>query len=198
MFSQGVPMLVAGDEIGRTQQGNNNAYCHDNRSRGWTGSAAAEELLSFVKRLTQLRREHPLFRRRTFFHGPVAHRRDEGHRMADSEAREITKMNGGWSRCAVWACSCRDAASSNATNGARRLRMMTWCCRSSAQDGQIDFHLPGPAPPTAWTALIDTARDDGANGPYQAGQPLSAAGQVAGAAALQRRNEAPARVTLRR
>ncbi|MEV4094879.1 glycogen debranching protein GlgX [Streptosporangium saharense] len=69
--SQGVPMLLAGDEFGRTQGGNNNAYCQDNEISwiDWSAAGTDKELLDFVRSLSELRREHPVFRRRRFFHG---------------------------------------------------------------------------------------------------------------------------------
>ena len=71
LLSQGVPMLLAGDEIGRSQGGNNNAYCQDNETSwvDWTMSEERESLLEFTSRLIRLRREHPVFRRRDFFQG---------------------------------------------------------------------------------------------------------------------------------
>ena len=68
-LSQGVPMLLAGDELGRTQRGNNNAYCQDNEISWLDWSAIDDELLSFVARLSKLRHRHPVFRRRRFFEG---------------------------------------------------------------------------------------------------------------------------------
>jgi glycogen operon protein len=70
-LSQGVPMLVAGDETGRTQFGNNNAYCQDNEVSWirWDLGEDARQLLAFVQRLIRLRNSHPLFRRRTYFRG---------------------------------------------------------------------------------------------------------------------------------
>ncbi|MEK8088393.1 glycogen debranching protein GlgX [Thermithiobacillus plumbiphilus] len=71
LLSQGVPMITAGDEIGRTQQGNNNAYCQDNEISwvNWDLCAEDESLLNFVQRLIQLRKTHPVFHRRNFFQG---------------------------------------------------------------------------------------------------------------------------------
>jgi isoamylase len=66
LFSQGVPMLTAGDELGRTQQGNNNAYCHDSPLSWLDWENADQELLQFAKELVGLRNKHPLFRRRTY------------------------------------------------------------------------------------------------------------------------------------
>ena len=65
-FSQGVPMLVAGDELGRTQGGNNNAYCQDNETSWLDWEGADRALLAFVTRLIALRKKHPSFRRRTY------------------------------------------------------------------------------------------------------------------------------------
>jgi isoamylase len=69
--SQGVPMLLAGDEMGRTQGGNNNAYCQDNEVSwvDWTRAASERDLMDFTRAMSALRREHPVFRRRRFFSG---------------------------------------------------------------------------------------------------------------------------------
>ena len=68
-LSQGVPMLLAGDERGRTQGGNNNAYCQDNEISWMDWGTFDESLLQFTRRLVQLRAEHPVFRRRRWFQG---------------------------------------------------------------------------------------------------------------------------------
>jgi isoamylase len=69
LLSQGVPMLLGGDELGRTQRGNNNAWCQDNEVSWFDWAAADEELLEFTRRLIRLRREHSVFRRTDFFAG---------------------------------------------------------------------------------------------------------------------------------
>src|ERR1700752_2953952 len=69
LLSQGVPMLLGGDEIGRTQHGNNNAWCQDNELSWFDWESADGDLLGFVRRLIHLRREHPVFRRETFLTG---------------------------------------------------------------------------------------------------------------------------------
>jgi isoamylase len=70
-LSQGIPMMAAGDEIGRTQGGNNNAYCQDNEISwvDWSRAAGERDLLIFTQKLARLRRRHPVFRRRRFFKG---------------------------------------------------------------------------------------------------------------------------------
>ncbi|HEX5523053.1 MAG TPA: glycogen debranching protein GlgX [Pedococcus sp.] len=75
LTSQGVPMLLHGDEIGRTQGGNNNGYCQDNEISWvhWDLNPEQQELLEFTRRLVELRSEHPVFRRRRFFAGSADH-----------------------------------------------------------------------------------------------------------------------------
>ncbi|WP_457028208.1 glycogen debranching protein GlgX [Kitasatospora sp. P5_F3] len=81
LLSQGVPMLSHGDELGRTQHGNNNAYCQDNELSWvhWPKNGTPEsELLEFTQGMIWLRRDHPVFRRRRFFHGrPVSGTHDD-------------------------------------------------------------------------------------------------------------------------
>jgi isoamylase len=88
-LSQGVPMLLAGDEIGRTQGGNNNAYCQDNEMSwvDWTRATGSRDLLEFTRRMARLRSRHPVFRRRRFFEGPadIAWLTPAGEEMSDED-----------------------------------------------------------------------------------------------------------------
>jgi glycogen operon protein len=95
-LSQGVPMLLGGDELGRTQQGNNNAWCQDNEISwyDWEVDEPGERLLAFTRRLIQLRRDHPVFRRAHFLLGRTANGsglpdvwwvRSDGLRMAQHD-----------------------------------------------------------------------------------------------------------------
>jgi isoamylase len=72
-LSQGVPMLLGGDEIGRTQRGNNNAYCQDNETAWYDWAHADTELLQFTRRLIGFRHRHPVFCRRRWFQGRLIH-----------------------------------------------------------------------------------------------------------------------------
>jgi glycogen operon protein len=83
ILSQGVPMLLGGDEIGRTQRGNNNAYCQDNETSwvDWNLDGPRQEMLEFTRFLTQLFRKHPALRRRKFF---------QGRKIRGSEVKDIT------------------------------------------------------------------------------------------------------------
>jgi glycogen operon protein len=69
LLSQGVPMLLAGDELGRSQQGNNNAYCQDNEISWINWDAADKDLIKFTAKLIQLRKSHPAFSRKHWFQG---------------------------------------------------------------------------------------------------------------------------------
>jgi isoamylase len=86
LLSQGIPMLLGGDEMGRTQGGNNNAYCQDNETSWYDWGSVDEELVEFTKALIQLRREHPAFRRRRWFLGrPIRGSVDLGWFRPDGE-----------------------------------------------------------------------------------------------------------------
>jgi glycogen operon protein len=69
LFSQGVPMLLGGDELGRSQHGNNNAWCQDNELSWFRWEEADDDLVEFTKRLIRLRRDHPVFHRSSFLSG---------------------------------------------------------------------------------------------------------------------------------
>ena len=78
LLSEGVPLLLGGDEFARSQSGNNNAYCQDNELTwlDWNAAAKNSDLVDFTARLCRLREQHPVFRRRQFFSGAPAHEHD--------------------------------------------------------------------------------------------------------------------------
>jgi isoamylase len=95
-LSQGIPMLLGGDEMGRTQRGNNNAYCQDNELSWfeWPPTETGRRLMDFTRRLIRLKHANPVFHRRTFFQGrriqgsavkDLAWFRPDGHEMTDEE-----------------------------------------------------------------------------------------------------------------
>jgi isoamylase len=99
LLSQGVPMLLAGDAVGHTQRGNNNAYCQDNEISwiDWDPAAVDAELLGFVRKVIGLRKNHPAFRRRNFFQGraikgaeikDILWLRPDGEEMTDEEWKQ--------------------------------------------------------------------------------------------------------------
>ncbi len=96
LLSTGVPMLCGGDELGRTQQGNNNAYCQDNEISwvDWDLAEWQEDLLETVRFLAGMRREHPVLRQRSFFTGRPAH--PDGTRDLDWFDGDGAPMGAGW------------------------------------------------------------------------------------------------------
>ena len=97
MLSQGVPMILGGDELGRTQNGNNNAYCQDNELSWFDWDHRNGDLVAYTQRLINLRRSHPVFRRRYFFQGRPLHGesvsdiawfRADGSEMTDDDWQE--------------------------------------------------------------------------------------------------------------
>jgi isoamylase len=97
LLSQGIPMLVGGDEIGRTQHGNNNAYCQDNEISWFDWAQADRELLEFTRRVIALHADHPAFRRRGWFKGrplrgtrvsDIAWFRPDGQEMSEQDWHE--------------------------------------------------------------------------------------------------------------
>ncbi|MFZ1201297.1 MAG: glycogen debranching protein GlgX [Desulfobacterales bacterium] len=94
LLSQGVPMLLGGDEAGRTQGGNNNAYCQDNEVSWFDWENVDEDLLSFCRVIIQYRKDHPVLRRRRWFQGRPIHGSEvediawfnlEGQQMAEED-----------------------------------------------------------------------------------------------------------------
>jgi glycogen operon protein len=93
-LSQGVPMLVAGDEISRSQNGNNNAYCQDNEISWVNWEAADKDLLQFTRKLIRLRNEHPVFHRKRWFKGqPIKDVGVEDIAWFQPEGTEMTEEN---------------------------------------------------------------------------------------------------------
>jgi len=162
--SQGVPMLMAGDEVGRTQGGNNNAYCQDNEVSwlDWKLAGDFTGLLEFTRALAELRREHPVFRRRRFFRGHSAagdHLADviwltpSGHQMTDHDwktpyARAMMVFLNG------------DAITEPGPHG-ERVRDESFLVLLSAHNEPLPFTLPGSAFGESWAVVIDTAATDG-------------------------------------
>ena len=149
LLSQGVPMLTAGDELGRTQRGNNNAYCHDSELSWVDWENADQDLLQFAKRVLGLRQKHPLFRRRTY-------PKPENTTWLSPEGREMTHED--WhlpfARC-VGMLMVGQRLAERDERGAP-LMDDDLLLLLNAHDEAIPFNLPqGP-----WSVLLDTARPE--------------------------------------
>ena len=160
-LSQGVPMLLHGDETGRTQRGNNNGYCQDNDITWLDWAHVDEELLRFTAAVSQLRREHPVFRRRRFFDGrPV--RRGEGTRLPDiawftPDSQEMTEEDweAGFGKSVAVFLNGEGIPDRNARG--ERVVDDSFIMIFNAHDGSIDFTLPPSAWGAKWEIVLDTA-----------------------------------------
>jgi len=164
LLSQGVPMLLAGDELGRTQRGNNNAYCQDNEISwmDWERSRDFAPLSAFTERLVALRRQHSIFRRKWFFLGrPVNGSGTKDMIWLTPQGVEMTAED--WqqpyARCVGVYLS--GAALTETDARGRRLRDDSFLLLFNAHHETIAFTLPGYAAGGAWDPLIDTAAEDG-------------------------------------
>ncbi|MEV4294521.1 glycogen debranching protein GlgX [Microbispora rosea] len=166
--SQGVPMLLAGDEFGRTQHGNNNAYCQDNDTSwiDWSLIRQEGDLLDFVRRLAALRRAHPVFKRRRFFQG---HSFGDGSRdiiwltPSGTEMTDDDWDTGYAKSLAVYVNG--DAISEPGPRG-ERISDETFLLLINAHHENLTFALPGPELGAAWRPVLDTADEDVRDDPY--------------------------------
>jgi glycogen operon protein len=156
LFSQGVPMLVAGDELGRTQRGNNNAYCHDSELSWMDWDNANLALLEFTRKLIRLRNEHPLFRRRTYFRGrEVREARMKDISWLNAEGAEMSDED--WARSSARSLGVLISGRglSERDELGRPVEDDDVLLLVNAHDDSVAFALPG-AEGERWDALIDT------------------------------------------
>ena len=181
LLSQGVPMLLAGDERNRTQSGNNNAYCQDNPISwiDWQLDDAGRELLAFTRQLIQIRAAHPALHRRKFFQGRSIHGsavrdvewfRPDGQELSDDEWNEAPvrclgmQLNG--QLMDEW-----DERGQHIHDDILLLLL-------NAHAEPVPFTLPGAPEAPPWEPLIDTARpNDAALAPQRPGTPYDLQGR---------------------
>ncbi len=157
LLSQGTPMILVGDEFGRTQQGNNNAYCQDNEISwvNWDIPPAGQELLRFARRLTRLRRTYPILRRERFLTGAY----NEEFQIKDvtwitPAATEMTDENwsDGNSLCLGVVLDGRAQPTGIHRIGSDRTLMLIL----NAYHDMVTFTLPTVNGGDGWIRLIDT------------------------------------------
>ncbi|MFF7092185.1 glycogen debranching protein GlgX [Streptomyces rubradiris] len=166
LLSQGIPMLCHGDELGRTQRGNNNAYCQDNEISwvDWEPTEEQRALTAFTRRLIALRAAHPVLRRRRFFRGETA--TNPRQPLPDlvwlrPDAREMTDRD--WQRAdahSVGAFLNGDAIAERDPHG-RRMLDDSFLLLVNGYWEPVVFRLPDDSFGERWTTLIDTADPDG-------------------------------------
>ncbi len=178
LLSQGVPMICGGDEMGRTQHGNNNAYAQDNEISwiGWELAEADQRLLDFTRRVAKLRTDHPVFRRRHFFQG----RRIRGSQLEDitwlrPDGKEMTEgeWNSGFTACFGMRLG-GDAMLEWDDHGERVLDDTFLILFNGAPSDQ-PFTLPTATTPVSWEFVLDTVDDakGEASESWPAGETLS-------------------------
>jgi len=159
LLSQGVPMLLAGDEIGRTQQGNNNAYCQDNAISWLDWINADNELLEFSRRASALRRAHPVFRSRRFFEGrPV--NGGNGHRdIAWHMPSGESMTDHDWHVSYAHSLTVYLNGQAISTLGPRGERVVDddFVLLFNAHAEPMDFRLPEHLQSAGWHCVLDTA-----------------------------------------
>lgn len=159
-LSQGIPMLTAGDEMARTQNGNNNAYCQDNDISylHWDLTPAQQEQLSFTQRLIALRRQHHAFTRNSFFRGDMAKTGLRDVRWLNSSGRDM--QNCDWdhpeTNCLGMyiAGDCLDSTDSNGC----QLSDDSFLLILNSDSKAVRFALPAYHNWAQWAMLLDTAR----------------------------------------
>ncbi|ALV42675.1 glycogen debranching enzyme [Pseudarthrobacter sulfonivorans] len=176
LLSQGVPMLAHGDELGRTQQGNNNGYCQDSELTWINWENIDQPLVEFTAAVNALRAKHPTFRRSKFFDGrPV--RRGEGERLPDIVWLD---MDGTTMQPEDWDSGLGrsfgvflngDGIRGKDTRG-RRITDVNFLLYFNAHDDMVKFTLPADEYAPAWDIIIDTAGHNADTEPVQAGGAL--------------------------
>ena len=165
MLSQGTPMIAHGDEIGRTQNGNNNAYCQDSELSwmDWSLVDKNSDLLAFARRVTSLRKNHPVFRRRRFFEGEPIRTGDEVRDIAwlNPSSREMTHEDWGESihKCVAVFLN-GDAIDAPNARGERVVDDSFLLCFNAGEE-PVEFVMPNGDYAQEWTVELDTNQPAG-------------------------------------
>ncbi|HEY0329615.1 MAG TPA: glycogen debranching protein GlgX [Rhodopseudomonas sp.] len=165
LLSQGTPMLLAGDEFGRTQHGNNNAYCQDSEISwvDWNFSDDAKDLLSFSRRLIELRKTYPTLRRSRFLTG----QHDPELNVCDVvwiNANGTPMQDAQWQDTSMKSFGMLLDGRAQKTGIRKHGEDETALLVMNAFDGVVDFILPETPLGTKWSLLIDSNIPDGAPG----------------------------------
>ncbi len=180
LLSQGVAMICGGDEIGRTQRGNNNGYCQDNEMSwfNWQVAPADREFLAFVQQLIRFRLQHPVLRRRRFFQGRKIRGVDvKDVAWFDPDGREMTDES--WTAAFVKCLGVRLAGDAIEETDDRGKRIVddTLLILLNAHDKTIPFTLPRPGRRRSWTLVVDTAESHAGKSRIRSGNAYSLQGR---------------------
>ncbi|UXA17937.1 glycogen debranching protein GlgX [Mycobacterium sp. SMC-4] len=177
MLSQGVPMICHGDELGRTQGGNNNGYCQDNEITWIDWANADTDLLEFTRTVSQLRAGHPVFRRRRFFSGkPLGRRGPAGLPDVAWFTPDGTEMTGDdWGTEYAKSVGVFLNGHGIPDMDARGQRVIddSFLLFFNAHYEPIEFALPPAEFGSAWTAVLCTAAEPDPDESHPAGSPVT-------------------------
>ncbi|MFK4638381.1 glycogen debranching protein GlgX [Paenarthrobacter histidinolovorans] len=180
-LSQGVPMLLHGDELGRTQNGNNNGYCQDSELTWINWDNVDQPLIEFTAAVSALRAKHPSLRRSRFFDGrPVL--RGEGERLPDIvwlDADASTMSPSDWDEAlgrSVGVFLNGDGIHGRDNQG-RRITDVNFLLYFNADQEDVDFRIPSDEYAPAWDVMIDTAGGGAEAGVIKPDQILSVGGK---------------------
>jgi isoamylase len=165
ILSQGVPMIVAGDELGRTQHGNNNAYCQDNELSWLDWENQDKELFDFARRLIALRTKHPNLRRRRFFQGRPIHGygvKDIAWFKASGEEMTDEDWNASFARSLAMFLNGEQIPSPGVRG--ERIRDDSFLIFFNADADPVEFVVPGAEWGMKWALLVDTANPNAESG----------------------------------
>jgi glycogen operon protein len=167
LLSQGTPMLAAGDELGRTQGGNNNAYCQDNET-SWLDWPGDRDLLALVRRLVELRRRHPVLRCARYLHGAESHGGLKDIAWIGPDGEELTP--GDWADAAsLWLGLLLNGRAVAGAAGAGQVVLIVL----NAHPEQVSFRLPRGAG-TSWRLEFDASEGEGPSGRLEPGDEARA------------------------
>ena len=177
LLSQGVPMILHGDEMGRTQDGNNNTYCQDNELSwvDWELDEHQEEMLWFTQRMIALRREHPIFRRRRFLQGVV--REDAGSVLkdvewlgTDGEPMTEEEWNDAQNKCLTMFLN--GSAIPEPNSRGERIEGDSALVVFNASGNDVDVVLPGEEYGAEWEVVLGTGDTIDVGSVFDAGQQV--------------------------
>jgi isoamylase len=163
-LSQGVPMLYAGDAMGHTQMGNNNAYCQDNELSwiNWDLQPHDRELLAFAQRMINLRKRHPVFRRRHFFQGrPIKGENIKDILWLNPKGSEMTEEEWRDPQVRCLGMFLLGQGLDETDERGRKRGDENFLLLFNAHHEDVEFVLPEFHPGTRWTAWMDTSREGG-------------------------------------
>ena len=161
LLSQGVPMLLGGDELGRSQRGNNNAYTQDNEVSWYDWDGVDADLLEFTRRLTRFRRIHPVFRRRRWFQGrPIAGETTEDIGWFTLEGTRMTEDDWTASFARSVAVFLNGDGILAPDERGQRVADDSFYAMFNAHEGDLQFTLPDIRYGREWGLVADTWEDD--------------------------------------